>query len=313
METLLNINGTEINYQKWWKSLVDAIGHDEKFDAPATGIREPLQHATQSYPARNYLWCLELEELVSNYGLKINWRITRKLMTFDAVLYFEDPSNEELTKNDEVQKFHEKHETYTNLITLREFTFGNRRKRVSYFLKKMNVDRLRGRSAFESIGLKCNQDINSAIRLQENSHGLGNYFSNTYARGYLNDNRYGFVAWLNIILDALDPHNDFTHDEIRSLIEKMGVELSFVFDNENVSYAFYLKDRDKVHILPFVYFFEDKKIPPITYIQKDEELKRLESAEDMSEELIEIIKADIKRKDIEASKAINDAFKNLDF
>ncbi len=91
---MLTINGAEINYQQWWENLVDAIGHDETFDAPATGIREPLQHATQSYPARNYLWCLELEEIVSNYGLKINWRITRKLMTFDAVLYFDDPSNE---------------------------------------------------------------------------------------------------------------------------------------------------------------------------------------------------------------------------
>ena len=310
---MLNINGTEINYQQWWENLVEAIGHDETFDAPATGIREPLQHATQSYPARNYLWCLELEELVSNYGLKINWRITRKLMTFDAVLYFDDPSNEELTKNEEVQKFHEQHETYTNLITLREFTFGNRRKRVSYFLKKMKVDRLRGRSTFESIGLKCNQDINSAIRLQENSHGLGNYFSNSYAGGYLNDNRYGFVAWLNIILDALDPSSDLQEDEIRFLIEKLGVELLFVFDKKTISYGLLLKEIDKINDHPFVYFFEDKSIPPITSINNNGEIKRLESADDVSSELIERIKQDIETKNIEAAEEINDAFKNLDF
>jgi hypothetical protein len=229
-------------------------------------------------------------------------------MTFDAVLYFEDPTNEELTKSEEVQKFHEQHETYSNLITLREFSFGNRRKCISYFLKIMKIESLRGETAYESIGLECNQDINSTIRLQENLRGKRKYFRNTYAGGYLTDDKYGFVAWLNIILDALDPSSDLQEDEIRFLIEKLGVELLFVFDKKTISYGLLLKDIDKINDHPFVYFFEDKSIPPITCINNNGEIKRLESADDVSSELIERIKQDIETKNIEAVDEINDIF-----
>ena len=234
-------------------------------------------------------------------------------MTFDAVLYFEDPTNEERTKSEEVQKFHEQHETYSNLITLREFSFGNRRKCISYFLKIMKVESLRVETAYESIGLECNQDINSTIRLQENLRGKRKYFLKTYAGGYLTDDKYGFVAWLNIILDALDPSSDLQEDEIRFLIEKLGVELLFVFDKKTISYGLLLKEIDKINDHPFVYFFEDKSIPPITSINNNGEIKRLESADDVSSELIERIKQDIETKNIEAAEEINDAFKNLDF